>query len=261
MPVTPSFDRRRVLGLSVAVSAVCMAGAALAQTALIPARPFVAAQIRHPIPRTSRPMKIGVIGSGNIGGTIGELFWKSGHQLMFSDRDPAAAKAQADRMSGARAGTPEEAIAFADVLLMAAPYGAWPDIARQYGAALQGKIVIDPTNFNPMRDAVAVPDPRASGTGLAVAAYMPGVKLVRAFNTSGYATFAQEANRPGAKMGIPLASNDPAALAIGVQLLSDVGFDPVPMGGLANAGRFENGGPASGVKTAAELRTLMGAPG
>jgi predicted dinucleotide-binding enzyme len=261
MAVTESLERRRMLGLALAAGAVCMAGSASAQTAAIPARPFVAAPIRHPIPRTSRPLKIGVIGSGNIGGTIGELFWKSGHQLMFADRDPAAAKAQADRMSGARTGTPEEAIAFADVLLMAAPYGAWPDIARQYGAALRGKIVLDPTNFNPTRDAVAVPDPRASGTGLAVAAYLPGVRLVRAFNTSGYATFAQEANRPGAKMGIPVASDDAAALAIGVQLISDVGFDPVSVGGLANAGRFENGGPASGVKTAAELRTLMGVAG
>lgn len=253
--------RRRFLAFGLAVGALFIASPASAQETAIPARPFVAAPIPHPIPRTSQPMQIGVIGSGNIGGTLGELWAKAGHQVMFSDRDPALAQAQATRVPGTRAGTGEEAIAFGNVVLIATPFGAWPAVARQYGTALRGKIVLDPTNLSVQRDGAAVEAAvkKAGNTGDAVAGYLPGVRLVRAFNTTSYANFARHAGRPGVKMGIPVAANDPAAMAAGVQLITDLGFDAVQVGGgLSGSAKFELPGPASGVKTAAELRTAMG---
>jgi predicted dinucleotide-binding enzyme len=221
MPVT--VDRRHIVILGLAAGTFGLAAPAfapaLAQDAPIPARPFVEAPVAHPLPHTSQPMKIGVIGSGNIGGTVGELFAKAGHQVLYSDRDEANAKAQAARVAGTRAGTVPEAIAFADVLLVAIPFGAWPSFAKQYGAALKGKIVIDPTNPNPTRDGelakIVLTKP---STGEFVAEFLPGVRLIRAFNTTSYASFAKEANRPGEKMGIPVAASDAATLAIGVRL-------------------------------------------
>ena len=253
-----SIGRRHLLALA---GAMLLPLPALAQDAVIPARPFVAEAIVHPIPKTSQPMRIGIIGSGNIGGTLGELWARAGHQVMFSDRERALADAQARRVPGTRSGTGEEAIAFGEVVFIAVPFGAWPAIAKQYGASLKGKIVLDPTNLNAARDGATAEAAlkKAGNTGDAVAAWLPGVRLVRAFNTAGYGEFARQANRPGAKMGIPLAGSDPAAVAIAARLVSDIGFDPVTVpGGLAASAKFELRGPASGVKTAAELRAAMG---
>lgn len=257
--------RRRFLALmavgTLAAGALLIAPAGFSQDVVIPARPFVAEPIAHPIARTSRPMRIGVIGSGNIGGTLGELWARAGHQVMFSDRDPALAQAQATRVPGTRSGTGEEAIAFGAVVVVATPFGAWPALARQYGAALRGKIVLDPTNLSVQRDGAAAEAAvkKAGNTGEAVAGYLPGVRLVRAFNTTSYANFARHAGRPGVKMGIPIAANDSAAMAAGVQLITDLGFDAVEVGGgLSGSAKFELNGPGAGVKTAAELKKAMG---
>ena len=98
-------------------------------------------------------LKIGVIGSGHIGGTIGGLWVKAGHPVLFSSRHPEELK---DLVAGlgalAQAGTVEQAIAFGDVLFIAVPYGALPQIGRDYGAALKGKIVLDACNAVAARD-------------------------------------------------------------------------------------------------------------
>ena len=253
--------RRHVIAAGLAAGALFIAAPAFAQDAVIPARPFVAEPIVHPIPKTAAPMRIGIIGSGNIGGTLGELWAKAGHQVMFSDRDPALAQAQAKRLPGTRVGTGEEAIAYGEAIFLAVPYGAWPAVAKQYGAALRGKIVMEPTNLNLQRDgAAAEAEIKAAGsTGAAVAAHLPGVRLVRVFNATGYTDFAKQAARPVPWMGIPLAASDAAALAIATRLVTDIGFDAVPVpGGLAASTKFELRGPTSGVKTAAELRTALG---
>jgi predicted dinucleotide-binding enzyme len=248
--------RRHLLILAAAMLAV----PAAAQDAPIAPKPFVEVAVAHPMPKTATPLKIGVIGSGNIGGTIGELFALAGHQVIYSDRDPALAQAQAARVPGTRAGAGAEAVAFADVVLLAIPFGAWPSVAQQYGAALKGKIVIDPTNPNAARDgALAATALTKPSTGEMVAEFLPGSRIVRAFNTSSYANFAREANRPGVKMGIPVAASDAATLAIGVRLINDLGFEAVPVGGgLNGSAKFELRGPAAGLKTAAELKTAMG---
>ena len=78
---------------------------------------------------SGKPLRIGVIGSGRIGGTVGELWVKAGHPVMFSSLDLEHDKALAARLGGkARAGTPREAAAFGEVLLMAVPYAALPQV-------------------------------------------------------------------------------------------------------------------------------------
>ena len=251
-------DRRQFIAALAATSAAGLPATAMAQSAPIPARPFVQVPIPHPIPRTSQPMKIGVIGSGNVGGKLGEVWWKAGHQLMFSDRDPAQAVAQAERMAGAQSGTPEQVIAFADVVFIGVPFGAWPDVARQYGQALRGKVIFEPTNPSASRDGAMAAAALAKGSGNAIVEMLPGVRIVRGFNTFSHTAMVSEAHRPGEKVGVPMVATDPEAMAIGARLVRDAGFEPVEVpSGMAAANRFELGSPAAGVKTAAELRQIL----
>src|SRR5829696_3083888 len=258
MTTRPHLDRRQLIAALAGTCATGFSLAAMAQTAPIPARPFVHVPIPNPIPRTSQPVKIGVIGSGNVGGTLGEVWWKAGHQLMFSDRDPAQAAAQAGRMAGTQTGTPEQVIAWADVVFISVPFGAWPDVARQYGQALRDKVVFEPTNPSASRDGTMAAAALAKGSGNAIAELLPGVRIVRGFNTFSHTAMGREANRPGEKVGVPMAATDAATMAIGAKLVRDAGFEPVEVsGGMAAASRFELGGPAAGVKTAAELRQIL----
>ena len=216
-----------------------------------------------PIARAqSKPLKIGIIGSGRIGSTFGGLWAKAGHEIMFSDRDPENAKRAAESIGArARAGTVEEAVAFGDAVLIAVPYGALPAIAQQVGAQLKGKVVIDPNNPVPSRDGEMAVAAKEKGAAVSTAALLPGARLVRAFNSWGYQTMAREANRPAPRMAIPVAADDPQALKLGVQLVRDAGFDPVPAGSLAASKAFDLGSSVSGkVMTAVELRKALSLP-
>ncbi len=208
------------------------------------------------------PMKIGIIGSGRIGSTFGTLWTKAGHDVMFSDLDPEQAKRAAEGAGAkARAGSVEQAVAFGDVVLIAVPYGALPAIAQQVGGQLKGKIVIDPNNPVPSRDGELGAQAKEKGAAVSTAAILPGARLVRAFNSWGYQTMAREANRPAPRMAIPVASDDPGALKVGLQLVSDAGFDPVSAGSLAASKAFDLGSSVSGkVLTAAEMRKALSLP-
>ena len=209
-----------------------------------------------------KPMKIGIIGSGRIGSTFGTLWARAGHDIMFSDRDPETAKKAAEAVGAkAKAGSVEQAVAFGDALLIAVPYGALPAIAQQVGDKLKGKVVIDPNNPVPARDGELGAQAKEKGAAVSTAAILPGARLVRAFNSWGYATMAREANRPAPRMAIPVASDDPGALKVGLQLVSDAGFDPVPAGSLAASKAFDLGSSVSGrVLTADEMRKALSLP-
>src|SRR5262245_38476482 len=136
-------------------------------------------------------MKIGVIGSGRIGSTIGGLWVKAGHEVMFSDRDAEVAKRVAAELgSRARAGSVQEAAAFGDVVFIAVPYMALPAIRDQVGAQLKGKVVVDPNNPVPNRDGDMAVAAKEKGAGVSTAALLPGARIVRSFNSWGYATMA-----------------------------------------------------------------------
>jgi predicted dinucleotide-binding enzyme len=205
-------------------------------------------------------LKIGVIGSGHIGGTIGGLWVKNGHRVLFSSRHPEELK---DMVAGfgelAQAGTVDQAIAFGDVLFIAVPYAALPQIGQDYGAAIKGKIMLDACNATPARDGAPIADEvEKEGIGVVSQKYLPGTRLVRAFNTMNYMIFAKEANRPAPRLAIPIAGDDEAAVQVGDILVRDAGFDPVVVGKLADAKRFQRGGPGYGQQvTAAELRQKL----
>ena len=207
----------------------------------------------------STKLRIGVIGSGHIGGTIGGLWVKAGHPVLFSSRHPDTLK---DLVAGlgplARAGTVAQAIAFGDVLFVAVPYGAMPQLGQEYAAALKGKIVLDAGNAAAARDGAIAEEAERDGIGVTSQKYLPGTRLVRAFNTLSYMIFAREANRPDPKLAIPIAGDDPEAVQVAAGLVRDAGFDPVLVGKLADARRFQRGAPGYGqAVTAAELRQKL----
>jgi predicted dinucleotide-binding enzyme len=206
-----------------------------------------------------KPMKIGVIGSGRIGSTIGGLWVKAGHEVMFSDRDQEQVKRAIDGLGPkARAGTVHEAASFGDAVLIAVPYRALPAIRDEIGIRLRGKVVIDPNNPVPSRDGDMAVQAREKGAGVSTAALLPGVRIVRSFNSWGYATMAREANRPAPRMALPVAADDAAALKVGMQLVADAGFDPVNAGSLAASKAFDLGSSVSGqVMTAEEMRKAL----
>ena len=168
------------------------------------------------------PMKIGIIGSGAQGGTIGLLWAKAGHEVLFSSRHPEQLKDLVGKAGPkARAALPQEAVAFGEVLLVAVPYGALPQVGRDHAAAMKGKIVIDCGNPREDRDGPMANDAIAKGTGVASAEYLPGVRLVRAFSAgAGAVMMPKESNRPGEKVGIPIAGDDQAAVAIVARLVT-----------------------------------------
>jgi predicted dinucleotide-binding enzyme len=120
-------------------------------------------------------------------------------------------------------------------------------------------VVLDTANPYPQRDGEMAVAAREKGTGVASPEFLPGARLVRAFNSVGFLQLASEAHRAGDKVAIPLAGDDPAALKIAVRLVTDAGFEPVVVGGLARAKEFDVGTPVYGkALTAAELRKGLG---
>jgi predicted dinucleotide-binding enzyme len=208
------------------------------------------------------PARIGIIGSGHIGGTIGGLWIKKGHQVAFSSRHPEELKPMvAELGSLARAGTVQEAIAFGDVLFIAVPYGAVPQIGKDYSAAMKGKVMLDACNAVSARDGAVADEVEQNGIGVTTQKYFPGVRIVRAFNTMSYMIFAREANRPDPKLAVPIAGDDPQAVQIAAGLVRDAGFDPVVVGKLADARRFQRGQPGYGQSvSASELKQKLSLP-
>src|SRR4051812_32466281 len=144
------------------------------------------------------PLKIGVIGSGNIGGTLGEIWIKAGHQVMFSSLDIQYDKALAAKLGpNASAGTSRDAAAFGNVVLVAVPYSAMRQVGRDVGDAIKGKVVIDASNPIASRDGEIVDWARDKGPGLASAELLPGARVVRAFNAIGYGRLPGFAQRKG----------------------------------------------------------------
>jgi len=189
-------------------------------------------------------MKIGIIGSGMIGGTVGTLWAHAGHDVMFSSRKPQELRGLVER-AGARAlsGTPEEAAQFGDVVFVSIPFKALPEVGRNLSRYLQGKVVLDSGNPYPERDGDIAREVLDSGrgTGPFVASWFLGARVVRAFNSVWYQTLQNEAHRRAPRVGIPLASDDPEAIDAAATLVRDAGFDPVIVGNLDRAREFDVG--------------------
>ena len=207
-------------------------------------------------------MKIGIIGSGKIGGLVGSLWSRAGHDVLFSSRHPERLRPLLEHLDGsAQTGTPGEAIAFGDVILLSIPFVALPDFGLVNSEALKGKIALETSNPYPDRDGEMAEAVLRSGrgTGQYLREWFPGVRIVRAFNSVRDGTLAKEAHRHRPRVGVPLASDDAEALQIAAALVNDAGFDPVVVGGLDRAREFDVGTPVYDTgRTGPEVREALG---
>jgi predicted dinucleotide-binding enzyme len=200
--------------------------------------------------------KIGIVGSGRVGGAIGGVWVKAGHEVMFSSRDIEHDRALAARLgAGARAGTPREAAAFGDVVMISVPYRALPEVGKDLADLLKGKTVIDTCNPFVARDGEIATWAREKGAGLASAELLPAARIVRAFNAIGAARMGTAHEQPG-RIGMPIAGDDAQAVAAASRLIRDIGYEPVLIGGLAMGKHLMPGTPLAGEHTPEEIRRI-----
>jgi len=206
------------------------------------------------------PLKIGIVGTGNIGGALATHWAKAGHELVISSRHPEELQELAKSLGPkVRVGTPSEAAKFGDVILLSVPYKATPEVGRDLANDWKGKILLDTGNPYPFRDGAMATDARKRGTGVTSKEFLPGVRLVRAFNAINESNLKNDGNRKGGLWAIPLASDDAEALKVAQRLVRDAGFDPVVVGGLARAREFDVGSKVyTRLLTAAQLREELG---
>jgi hypothetical protein len=165
-------------------------------------------------------MRIAVIGKGNIGGTLGSKWRAAGHDVVYGTRDGSG-----QGPGGAPVRSIGDALKDAEVVLLAVPGQAVPDVVSEQGAALAGKVVIDAVN----RMGAPESDSRAL-----IAAAAPSARYVRAFNSLGWENFA--APVPGANL---FFAADPTARIVAEELIAAVGLDPAFLGDAGAAGTVD----------------------
>jgi predicted dinucleotide-binding enzyme len=201
-------------------------------------------------------MRIGIIGSGNIGATAARLFAAAGHDVALANsRGPATLAGLVEEIGDrARAETVEGAASFGDVVLVAIPFLGYTDLPE---AHLTGKIVIDAGNYYPARDGQhAALDADETTISELLAEQIPGARVVKAFNTLYWEHLR---DRAGDGLALFLAGDDQDAKDRVAALISDIGFAPVDVGSLAEGGRkLQPGAPLSGVQLSeAEARAQV----
>lgn len=191
---------------------------------------------------------IGLIGSGNIGGTVAKLAVAAGFRVVLSNsRGPETlAGLSAELGPLAQAATPQAAAQAGDLVLLTVPLRAVTQIDPK---PLAGKIVIDTNNYYPDRDGRIAEVDQGLPTSQYVQRHLVGAKVVKAFNN----IFFKHLQKLGQKAGdaercaLPMAGDDPESKAVVAWFLDKLGYDAVDAGGLAESWRFERDRPAYGV--------------
>lgn len=204
-------------------------------------------------------MRIGVLGSGNMGGALALRLTAAGHEVAVANsRGPASLRDLVSQAGErARAATVPDAAAFGEVVFLAVPYKAAGEVLDQ-GAPWDGKIVVDLTNYYEQRDGTALAPP-ADGSSTVIAVLAAPARVVKAFNT----IWSRHLRGDGGtgdrgRRAIPLAGDDAQAKRVVSGLIGDIGFDPVDIGDLADGVRQEPGARVYNVAlTADELRARL----
>ena len=190
-------------------------------------------------------MKIGVIGSGNIGATAARLFARAGHEVAVSNSRGGSGLEELIRElgEGARATDTEEAARFGEVLLVAIPFGKYETLPA---AAFEGKVVIDANNYYPQRDGnFPVLDSGETTSSELVAWHLKGARVVKGFNTIWFEHLAKQgdASLPvEERRAIFIAGDDEEAKQVVSRLVEEIGFAAVDTGALSEGGRRQQVG-------------------
>jgi 8-hydroxy-5-deazaflavin:NADPH oxidoreductase len=192
-------------------------------------------------------MKIGIIGSGNIGATAARLFTGAGHEVALSNSRGGEGLdgLVAELGGGARATGVEEAARFGEVVLVAVPFGKYEALPAE---AFEGKVVIDAGNYYPQRDGhLAELDEGRTTSSELVASHLRGARLVKGFNTIWFEHLAKQgdAGAPAdERRAIFIAGDDAEAKRLVARLVEEIGFAAVDTGPLGEGGRRQEVGTA-----------------
>ena len=191
---------------------------------------------------------LGLIGSGHIGSTVARLAVEAGHDVVLSNsRGPETLQdLVAELGSHARAGTTQEAVEAGDLVLLTIPLLA---VERVPAELLQGKTVIDTSNYYPQRDGqIAALDDKSATTSELVQSLLPGSTVVKAFNNINYVHLGSLQRPAGSaeRTSLPVAGDDDEAKRAVGAFIDSLGYDAYDAGSLAESWRFDVGTPAYG---------------
>jgi predicted dinucleotide-binding enzyme len=181
-------------------------------------------------------MQIAIIGAGNVGRALATSTTRAGHAVTVSAAHPEHARSVAEQTSARAAGSNREAVATAELVILAVPYPAVDSVLAELGDALAGKVLVDATNRVNPTDPAGVLD----GTSAAeqIQARVPAARVVKAFNTALAARQANPVMDGTASDGF-VAGDDAAAKATVLDLVGSIGFRPVDAGPLVMARALE----------------------
>ena len=187
-------------------------------------------------------MKLGIIGAGNVGGTLGTAWaQKAGHDIFFGVRNPQSDETQVlvRALGGkARAGGAAEAAAFGDMIVLTVPWAAAEAAIRSMGN-LSGKIILDATNpLGRGPDGIALSIGHSTSAGEKVQEWAKGASVFKTLNTTGSGNMANPAYG-GVKSVMFVAGDDAANKPKVIDLVAALGFDVIDAGPLRNARLLE----------------------
>ncbi|MEV0157659.1 NADPH-dependent F420 reductase [Micromonospora sp. NPDC050686] len=191
-------------------------------------------------------MKIGIIGSGHIGGTLTRRLRTLDHDVTVTNRRGPESLTDLVQETGATAGTLEQAVRDAELVIVAVPLFAVPELPAEL---FDGKVVLDADNYYPQRDGdIAELQDRSLSSSRWTAEHLKGARVVKAFNNI-QAPHLMENGRPAGaadRIALPVAADDADAKQLVMRLVDELGFEPVDAGTLDESWRQQPDTPVYG---------------
>ena len=182
-------------------------------------------------------MKIAIIGTGNVGSALGGSFVRAGHHVTLAARDTERTARIAGQLGASAASSPAEAVAGADVIVLAVPFSEAETLAAELAGLLAGKVVIDTSNpLKPDYSGLVTEGGPSAAERIATAA--PGARVVKAFNTL-FATLQANPAAHGQTVDALYAGDDRDAKSTVAALAKEIALRPVDAGSLVGARELE----------------------
>jgi 8-hydroxy-5-deazaflavin:NADPH oxidoreductase len=198
--------------------------------------------------------RIGVIGAGNIGGTLARHFVEAGHEVAIANsRGPETLEDLVSELGDkAHATTPEDAARFGDVVVVSIPTWRYQEVPTE---GLDGKPVVDTNNYYPQRDGqIQELDDDSTTSSELLQRHLPKAHVVKAFNqivASDLRDNGKPAGTPG-RVALPIAGDDADAKKKVAELIDEIGFDAVDTGSLSSGRLYQPGAELYGSLPSAE---------